>query len=234
MIQSDTGNNVCKERTRGVGCVAVQPPLVPPGRFGRLRSIVWSKGPVFLALFFSAVGSEIDRLLWWRNDTLRDKREGLVWMPWPDRCRWRPGGISSIRSDAGCCARIPAEDRSHQAGEPPTPHLRFPFTALLDFSNFRLIFVWTEWCKGPNRGTLGFKNFWEEKWKYVIATHSQVCFACILLSISISLWCSLTIPLWTQATSTTTFLLRRKPGLTRKKQNTTDEFPVDQVWHKRV
>ena len=53
MIQSDTGNNVCKERTRGVGCVAVQPPLVPPGRFGRLRSIVWSKGPVSLALFYN-------------------------------------------------------------------------------------------------------------------------------------------------------------------------------------
>ena len=53
MIQSDTGNNVCKERTRGVGCVAVQPPLVPPGRFGRLRSIVWSEGPVFLALFYN-------------------------------------------------------------------------------------------------------------------------------------------------------------------------------------
>ena len=173
-------------------------------------------------------------ILWWRSDILRDKREGFIWMPWPDRCLWRPGGISSIRSDAGWCARIPAEDRSHQAGELPTPHLRFPSTALLDFSNFRLIFVWTEWCKGPNRGTLGFKNFWEEKWKYVIATHSQVCFACILLSISISLWCSLTIPLWTQTTSTTTFLLRRNPGLTRKKQNTTDEFPEDQVWHKRV
>ena len=157
---------------------------------------------------------KIDRFLWWRSDILRDKREGFIWMPWPDRCRWRPGGISSIRSDAGCCARIPAEDRSHQAGEPPTPHLRFPSTALLDFSNFRLIFVWTEWCKGSNRGTLGFKNFWEEKWKYVIATHSQVCFACILFSLSISLWCSLAIPLWTQ--------------------NTSDESPVDQVWHKRV
>ena len=76
------------------------------------------------------------------------------------------------------------------------------------FLCFRLIFVWTEWCKGPNRGTLGFKNFWEEKWKHVIATHSQVCFACILFSLSISLWCSLTISLWTQNTSTTTFLSR--------------------------
>ena len=73
-------------------------------------------------------------ILWWRSDILRDKREGFFWMPWPDRCQWRPGGISSIRSDAGCCARIPAEDRSHQAGEPPTPHLRFPSTTLLDFS----------------------------------------------------------------------------------------------------
>ena len=213
MRQSDTGNNVCKERTRGVGCVAVQPPLVPPGRFGRLRSIVWSKCFPCFVLLCSRLGKS-HTALWWRSDILRDKREGFIWMPWPDRCRWRPGGISSIRSDAGCCARIPAEDRSHQAGEPPTPHLRFPSTALLHFSNFRLILVWTERCKGPKRGTLDFKNFWEEKWKYVIATHSQVSFACILFSLSISLWCSLSIPLRTQ--------------------NTSDELPVYQVWHKRV